>query len=90
MCELYSCVLLTQVYSQYNIKAYLTDNMRIALEYRIKGLRYPEIGGVLSRATSIVFEYFIKMRQRYTAIYRPSGVDTLMVKEVCNLKTILL
>ena len=47
----------------------LTENMRIALEYRIKGLSYPEIGRVLSRATSTVFEYFLKMRQRYTAIY---------------------
>ena len=47
----------------------LTENMRIALECRIKGLSYPEIGRVLSRAQSTVFEYFIKMRQRYTAIY---------------------
>lgn len=47
----------------------LTENMRIALEYRIKGLSYPEIGRVLSRAQSTVFEYFIKMRQRYIAIY---------------------
>ena len=47
----------------------LTDNMRVALECRIKGLSFPEIGRVLSRAQSTVFEYFIKMRQRYTAIY---------------------
>ena len=47
----------------------LTDNMRIALECRIKGLSYPEIGRVLSRATSTVFEYFLKMRQRYMTIY---------------------
>lgn len=47
----------------------LTDNMRIALECRIKGLSFPEIGRVLSRAQSTVFEYFIKMRQRYMAIY---------------------
>ena len=47
----------------------LTENMRIALECRIKGLSYPEIGRVLSRAQSTVFEYFLKMRQRYTAIY---------------------
>ena len=47
----------------------LTDNMRIALECRIKGLSFPEIGKVLSRAQSTVFEYFIKIRQRYTAIY---------------------
>ena len=47
----------------------LTENMRIALECRIKGLSYPEIGKVLARAQSTVFEYFIKMRQRYAAIY---------------------
>ena len=47
----------------------LTENMRIALECRIKGLSYPEIGRILSRAQSTVFEYFIKMRQRYTTIY---------------------
>lgn len=47
----------------------LTENMRIALECRIKGLSYPEIGRVLSRTQSTVFEYFIKMRQRYAAIY---------------------
>ena len=47
----------------------LTENMRVALECRIKGLSYPEIGRVLSRAQSTVFEYFIKIRQRYMAIY---------------------
>ena len=47
----------------------LTDNMRIALECRQNGLSYPEIAAVLERAQSTVFEYFIKMRQRYTAIY---------------------
>lgn len=47
----------------------LTENMRIALECRIKGLSYPEIGRVLSRTQSTVFEYFIKMRQRYITIY---------------------
>ena len=47
----------------------LTENMRVALECRIKGLSYPEIGKILERAQSTVFEYFIKMRQRYIAIY---------------------
>lgn len=47
----------------------LTDNMKLALECRMAGLSYPEIGRVLERAQSTVFEYFIKMRQRYTAIY---------------------
>lgn len=47
----------------------LTDNMRIALECRQSGLSYPEIAAILQRAQSTVFEYFIKMRQRYAAIY---------------------
>jgi len=47
----------------------LTDNMRIALECRQNGLSYPEIAVILDRAQSTVFEYFIKMRQRYVAIY---------------------
>lgn len=47
----------------------LTDNMRIALECRQNGLSYPEIAAVLERTQSTVFEYFIKMRQRYAAIY---------------------
>lgn len=47
----------------------LTNNMRIALECRMTGLSYPEIGRILERAHSTVFEYFIKMRQRYIAIY---------------------
>ena len=47
----------------------LTENMRIALECRQNGLSYPEIARVLSRAQATVYEYFIKMRQRYTAIY---------------------
>lgn len=47
----------------------LTDNMRIALECRQNGLSYPEIATILERAQSTVFEYFIKMRQRYNAIY---------------------
>ncbi len=47
----------------------LTKNMRIALECRQNGLSYPEIGRVLSRAQATVYEYFIKMRQRYMAIH---------------------
>ena len=47
----------------------LTENMRIALECRQNGLSYPEIGRVLSRAQATVYEYFIKMRKRYMAIY---------------------
>lgn len=47
----------------------LTENMRIALECRQNGLSYPEIGRVLSRAQATVYEYFIKMRKRYIAIY---------------------
>ena len=61
-----------QDYTQYDKileSLHLTENMRMALECRMKGLSFPEIGRVLSRAQSTVFEYFIKMRQRYTAIY---------------------
>lgn len=48
----------------------LTDNMKIALECRMAGLSYPEIGRILGRVQSTVYEYFTKMRARYTAIYR--------------------
>ena len=47
----------------------LTENMNLALDYRMSGMSYPDIGRMLSRATSTVYEYFIKMRQRYSAIY---------------------
>ena len=47
----------------------LTENMRIVLECRQNGLSYPEIGRVLARAQSTAYEYFIKMRQGYNAIY---------------------
>lgn len=47
----------------------LTDNMRVALECRMAGLSYPEIGRILERAQATVYEYFVKMRQRYQAIY---------------------
>ncbi len=46
----------------------LTENMRIALECRQNGLSYPEIAAILDRAQSTVFEYFIKMRQRYSTV----------------------
>lgn len=57
------------IYDQIVNSLNLTDNMKVALECRIKGLSYPEIGRILERAQSTVFEYFIKMRQRYLAIY---------------------
>ncbi len=47
----------------------LTENMRVALECRMAGLSYPEIGRILERAQATVYEYFIKMRMRYLAIY---------------------
>ena len=47
----------------------LTENMNLALDYRMSGMSYPDIAKMLSRATSTVYEYFIKMRQRYSAIY---------------------
>ena len=58
----------------------LTDNMRIALECRQNGLSYPEIASVLERAQSTVFEYFIKMRQRYTAVYGWTNSITYCIK----------
>ncbi len=48
----------------------LTNNMKLALECRMAGLSYPEIGRILERAQSTVFEYFVKMRKKYTVIYR--------------------
>ena len=45
----------------------LTDNMKLALECRMAGLSYPEIGRIIGRVQSTVYEYFIKMRARYTA-----------------------
>ena len=47
----------------------LTKNMKIALECRMAGLSYPEIGRILKRAQATVYEYFIKMCMRYQAIY---------------------
>ena len=47
----------------------LTDNMKVALECRMAGLSYPEIGRILGRVQSTVYEYFTKMRTRYVAIY---------------------
>ena len=57
------------VYEKIVASLNLTENMRIALECRQNGLSYPEIGRILSRAQATVYEYFIKMRQRYMAIY---------------------
>lgn len=57
------------VYNSIVDRLNLTDNMRIALECRQNGLSYPEIAAVLERAQSSVFEYFIKMRQRYSMNY---------------------
>ena len=47
----------------------LTENMSLALDYRMSGLSYPEIAKQLSRAVSTVYEYFEKIRARYSAIY---------------------
>ena len=47
----------------------LTENMSLALDYRMSGLSYPEIAKQLSRAVNTVYEYFEKMRARYSAIY---------------------
>ena len=47
----------------------LTENMSVALDCRMSGMSYPEIARRLSRAVSTVYEYFEKMRARYSAIY---------------------
>ena len=47
----------------------LTENMSLASDCRMSGMSYPEIAKRLSRAVSTVYEYFEKMRARYTAIY---------------------
>ena len=47
----------------------LTESMSFALDCRMSGMSYPEIARRLSRAVSTVYEYFEKMRARYTAIY---------------------
>ena len=47
----------------------LTENRTLALEHRMAGMSYPEIGRLLSRATSTVYEYFTKMRARYSTLY---------------------
>lgn len=47
----------------------LTENMSLALSYRMSGLSYPEIAKLLSRAVSTVYEYFEKMRVRYSVLY---------------------
>ena len=57
------------VYDKIVESLHLTDNMKTALECRMAGLSYPEIGRILGRVQSTVYEYFTKMRQRYTAIY---------------------
>lgn len=63
---------ITQDYTAYDSiveSLNLTENMRVALECRQNGLSYPEIATILDRAQSTVFEYFIKMRQRYVSLY---------------------
>ena len=47
----------------------LTENMSLALEYRMSGMSYPKIAELLSRTVDTVYEYFVKMRVRYSAIY---------------------
>ena len=42
----------------------LTENMNLALDYRMSGMSYPDIAKTLSRATSTVYEYFIKILYR--------------------------
>lgn len=57
------------VFDQIVASLNLTENMETALHCRMAGMSFPEIGRILDRATSTVFEYFTKMQQRYRAIY---------------------
>lgn len=41
----------------------LTENMNLALDYRMSGMSYPDIAKMMSRATSTVYEYFMRIRQ---------------------------
>ena len=43
--------------------------MNLALDYRMSGMSYPDIAKMMSRATSTVYEYFMRIRARYSAIY---------------------
>ena len=52
-----SCEIEEDVVKDYTIYDSIVDSL------------YPEIAAVLERTQSTVFEYFIKMRQRYAAIY---------------------
>ena len=54
---------------QMTVALNLTENMSLALDCRMSGMSYPEIAKRLSRAVSTVYEYFEKMRARYTATY---------------------
>ncbi len=47
----------------------LTENMNIALDYRMSGMSYPTIAKMMSKATATVYEYLVKVRQRYFALY---------------------
>ncbi len=40
----------------------LTENMNLALDYRMSGMSYPDIAKMMSRATSTVYEYFMRIR----------------------------
>lgn len=47
----------------------LTENMNLALDYRMSGMSYPTIAKMMSKATTTVYEYLVKVRQRYFAVY---------------------
>ena len=47
----------------------LTENMNLALDYRMSGMSYPAIAKMMSKATATVYEYLVKVRQKYFAIY---------------------
>ena len=64
----------------------LTENMSLALDYRMSSLSYPEIAKQLSRAVSTVYEYFEKMRARYSAITDKISIS-YFIKGSCSIRS---
>ncbi len=47
----------------------LNETMTTALECRVSGMSYPEIGRIIGRSQSTVWEYCRIIKQKYTAVY---------------------
>lgn len=47
----------------------LDETMTTALECRMSGMSYPEIGRIIGRSQSTVWEYCRIIKQKYTAVY---------------------